>query len=648
MDDSAAARNPLVSRRTQAHVNAYLREHAENFFAIRSEDVSVPPSSSVENAIDFHAALEEAISTAEPAQAAVAACFLINALVQRSRPLVTTAAFQKATARVKVLLADDAVRGGLIFLMTVLRLTELFANELFPYLKSNSREERHAVAAALLKSSSEDVAATGAMALVADLKSAERGRRLSAAALLLAHGNADQRCEEILQTDLRQVEHDDAIAWILSTVAPAIPQNAVVRQLCVELALVKSSSVARQLASLDVLLAASHDRDEIVALAQSALNPETTNATLIVAISTLFKEAAAGHVICDALRPLIAHTRDEIRFAAANAIFQMDQSAEVLIHDLVDQFLIESNTRVVELQASALVAIGPLAVPALMNLLTSEDMQRVVAILNAISRVRSDAAEALANVLQSTPSGLVRMFAAEVLIKMGQRALPAIPVVANLLNTVFEDDLQSTLLLTITACGSDAIAAIPALIQYVADNGVRDSGFTNFALVALLNMRVQALPVLQSECESAVGQAKENLTHALGVLTPAYNPDFADFERLGNDRKIRVFIEAGSLIEHEELTWAEIARRMEPSRKPKASRGKPGQKKVQQPNKRIADQRARRAFSDIQSDLDLKEPLCETAGSKGRQRLTRQGAALLRRARAYVSFTALKEGKVPS
>jgi hypothetical protein len=343
---------------------------------------------------------------------------------------------------------------------------------------------------------------------------------------------------------------------------------------------------------------------------------------------------AAGHLpdeTVDRLIELLDHDDEHMRVTAAMGARLMRERAAPVIPALIMRLGDEQNLDIVGEMIAALAAIGEAAIPSLTTVILEGDAFRSEYAMRALVAIGGDAARSLAELLPKTDNPRVQKTLVGVLVGMGRRATPAIPVMADILNHTDDDELAIHVAIGIAACGPSAGAALDALLRCIAMRGC-DDPVGVWAERALWAMKETAMPRLREVIKEISGLHRKNLERALAGMDASFGSDLGPLLHYDMDDLLALFVDIGTVLEERGLaSW----RTMEEVLREKKSQGllTPGYKGV---SERFIATRVKKLGKHLRKRLT-------THGGNQKGELTPDGRVLLKEARDYLRKKSLQQ-----
>jgi len=342
---------------------------------------------------------------------------------------------------------------------------------------------------------------------------------------------------------------------------------------------------------------------------------------------------AAGNLpdeTVDRLTELLTDNDEHMRATAAMGVALMRKRAAAAIPVLVRRLGEEQSVDTAGELIKALSAIGEAAVPSLTAVIVEGDGARCEYAMQALAAIGSDAARTLAELLCKTDSARVRKMILGTLVGMGRSAMPAIPVMADILDETDNDELASYAAMGIWVCGPAAVTAIKNLLRCVAIRGC-DDPVGMWAERALWAMRETAIPELENAMKETSGTYRKNLERALAGMDASFGSDLGRLLHYGKDDLFALFVDMGTVLEQQGPTsWRTMADVLST----KKSQGllTPGYKGISQ---RFIGTR----IEELETLLGVR---LTTHGGNQKGDLTQEGRDLLKEAREYLRKKSLE------
>jgi hypothetical protein len=363
--------------------------------------------------------------------------------------------------------------------------------------------------------------------------------------------------------------------------------------------------------------------DEATPLLQNALRSDNWH----VVNGALCGLSAAGHLpdaTLDRLIELLDHDDEHMRVTAAMGVGLMHKRAAAAIPFLIRRLGEEQSLDIAGEMATALSAIGEAAVPSLIAVILEGDGLRCEYAMQALVAIGSHAARTLAELFCKTDNVRIQKMLLGTLVGMGRRAMPAVPVMADILDETDNDELAIFVAMGIAACGPSAVAAIDALLRCIAIRGC-DDPVGMWAERALWAMRETAIPELENAVKETSGTHRQNLERALAGMDASFGSDLGRLLHYDRDDLFALFVDIGTVIEKQGPTsWRTMSEVL--SEKQEHGLLTPGYKGVSQ----------RFIGTRMQTLERLLGARVTTHGGNQKGELTPEGCALLKEAREYL------------
>ena len=222
------------------------------------------------------------------------------------------------------------------------------------------------------------------------------------------------------------------------------------------------------------------------------------------------------------------HPDPEVRRMAADSLGGFGSSALEFLPDLSDRAREEHDFSNWIVFANAVVAIGPPAIPHLVELIVKGDRRDLPLASETLSRMGEEAVKALAQATLTHGDWLAGRRAAVILRAMGPRALPALRVAAELLRNPDEEERMNAII-ALSAMGAGAAGAAPDIANALLDPNPEIRTWAEHALVAIGAEAIHAFDLLDAGDDQDARERIKRITGRLGgsVARSAGAPDFA-------------------------------------------------------------------------------------------------------------------------
>jgi hypothetical protein len=219
----------------------------------------------------------------------------------------------------------------------------------------------------------------------------------------------------------------------------------------------------------------------------------------------------------------------------------------------------EANAGVTRAVVGALVAAGPAAVGALIEVVSRQDPTTLLPAAEALILIGRAAVPEVAEAMLTHPDDVIRDFAVSVLNRMGPRAEAAVPVALRLLDHP-DPIVRRHAVMAIACIGRPARGAAPNLIRALSDPREDISYWAERALVVI---GPDVVPALR-EARPSDGEGRERVARLLARLAAAGGGPAADgFEWVGNDDKLLLFAWVGQKLAKGPASLRGLARELD-------------------------------------------------------------------------------------
>jgi HEAT repeat protein len=400
--------------------------------------------------------------------------------------------------------------------------------------------------------------------------------RVGAAAVLCANDQVNSESLSILNSALRC---DNAILATMAASAlgkVGVRQREAVRYLIEALA--ESGSPCQALALNAMQELGPEAIEAIPALSGIALDPAINpyvRAAALDAVASITRGTKAGHaVFMKALRdsqwqvvgaaaegvlssgdvpkkvvPLLtSHLSSadaELRRIAAVYLGELGSAVEEVLPALLARLEEESDFEAGRALAGALAAVGERVVEPLLERIVQRKVMNTEIVGFALGQLGERGAEAIGNVVLRHRDVVVRTSGIIMLREMGPLAAPAVPVLAEMLETA-DDEFAALLLSAIVTSGMAAKAAMPAVLRCVAN---RSDEVRWIARQVVASLGRQVLAEVEAALAASEGTARQHLEEVLEDIS-GHRP--ARFERcrdLNKDAWLVTYAAVGTALE---------------------------------------------------------------------------------------------------
>jgi len=269
---------------------------------------------------------------------------------------------------------------------------------------------------------------------------------------------------------------------------------------------------------------------------------------------------AFGEQVPDAaverLSNLLSHDDVNLRRAAAHGLQLFGRRAAAAIPALLARVGTEGEVEVCQDIAFALGAIGEPAAAPLVQVIRDGDPRCLVL---ASAALLTMGAESVPEILQllGDPDESVRKFALPLLRDLGRNATAAVPLLAEVLEESTDEIVISYLLAALRELRWEAASAAPSVIGCLMD---AEGAIVELCQDALWNMGPDARPELEKAVRQTEGIKKFRLEEVLAGLRAMDERRFARFERLNQDKLLKMFMEVGRVLtEKGPTSWPDLA-----------------------------------------------------------------------------------------
>jgi hypothetical protein len=385
-------------------------------------------------------------------------------------------------------------------------------------------------------------------------------------------------------------------------------------------------------------------REALTALGSMTRGTEKASATLLEALRSQYWQVVHGAIQgfeligfhpsegLSVLIDLLNHQADDMRLVAAAGIRGYGKDGAPAIDAIVARFGEEQNQDVCEQLIMAIGSIGGSAVPQLVDIIKTGKVSRVEPAIRALAVVGAEAASAIARLLPTIADVRISESLVSALGIMGKRSLPAIDVLARVLDETLDDSVALHAALGLFVCSPLALPALPSLIRCIAERGSAESEVGLFAERALWALRDHAVPALESALSQYAGSEKRNIEHTLTMLGSWDDGAYAYLEDLDRDDWIAMFIAVGDVLLEEKGS-------VRTTHLPKLLEQRLRAGKIEWSGFPMGKRTIELNLSSLQTRLGV--PLTSLGDYKP-IRLTDQGLRVLREAREYMRRKALR------
>ena len=228
------------------------------------------------------------------------------------------------------------------------------------------------------------------------------------------------------------------------------------------------------------------------------------------------------------------------RRMAAQSFGKFGPAAVEFIPALIGHVRQERSRDVLMSVANAIVAIGPPAIPCLIDALAQGGISDITLVSETLSRMGAAAVEALAQTMLTHPDGLVRRHAAALMRLIGPRAAAAVPVAMQLLKSG-DADQRLDALIALGAMGPVAAEAAFDIANALSD---RNPDIREWAKNALETIGPDARPALEwvfPDADKAAQDAIADLLRRWGDR-PGPRTDVPDFGWVRDDEALELLV----------------------------------------------------------------------------------------------------------
>lgn len=357
-------------------------------------------------------------------------------------------------------------------------------------------------------------------------------------------------------------------------------------------------------------------------------------ATASVIVSTLSKMGHAPPVAVLAMEKQLGSLDPSDREMAAICLGKLKVHADQVIPALIAKAKADHSYTLWLSISSSLAAIGPPAIPKLLEILNQEDISLMPLAGETLLKIANDSAEHVVHAMLTHPSRVVRNYASRLIQMMEAKARPAVPAMIKLLQAGDEETRLDTVI-ALSALGPLAAEAAPDLVAALSD---RWQDIAQWAETALRKIGTAAIPFLEAARGKAGPQVQQRIEAILADLGPAMSSAKIgpDFEWVGDDLLLEFFVEVARIVADESMSIRELARRLAEGRK---SGSITMEVPTNEPTVRRWIERLEKRFSEHERNQDLRLIDRETA-KKRKGGLSAYAKQILPRVTEYLRLKA--------
>jgi HEAT repeat protein len=246
---------------------------------------------------------------------------------------------------------------------------------------------------------------------------------------------------------------------------------------------------------------------------------------------------------------LISHLQSDcadLRFIAARSFGAIGSQVCDALPTLMHMIEYEADDEVCWAVVAAISAAGTEALPALIELLQRARLRATPLIQAALLGIGETAAGELARTLLTADSIVVRQAAAWVLASLGPKAEPAVPVLAELLDSP-DKEIVLDAIVALANIGRVGRVCTASLAGFLRDP---DETISEWATKALLSIGPEAVPILQELRSNLDEGQRGSIDHVLESLGAVVSDAISDdgFKGIKNQNALELFAVVGALL----------------------------------------------------------------------------------------------------
>jgi hypothetical protein len=263
--------------------------------------------------------------------------------------------------------------------------------------------------------------------------------------------------------------------------------------------------------------------------------------------------------VIERLTTLVDAENEVLRAAAVLSLQEMRKHAGQAVPKLIARLGEETSVDIHRNIGGALIAIGAVAIPDLIDVIKQRDMRRLSTAALVLVNIGPLAVPSVVSLLTEADA-FVRLTAISILANMGSDAACAVPGLVSLIDESTNDELIEAIVVAIGQIGPSAVNAAPAVVRCLIEGS---DAMATVCRNTLCQLGPEARQILDATLPNATDLEKARIESTADAMRGTHNDEYNVFESLDADNLLAMFVHVGEFLEaNGPTTWGDLAKEL--------------------------------------------------------------------------------------